>query len=353
MRELERQPAGSNGQKSPPPLLEVRGLSKRFPVGGWFGRSQVHALEDASFTLDRGRVTALVGESGSGKSTTARLVAPLIGPPPGGIVLKGGDVLKREPRAASLDYRADVQMIFQDPFASLNPVHTIGYHLERPLRVHAKARGGEGRREQVASLLEAVGLTPAADFVNKFPHELSGGQRQRVAFARALAVDPAVMLADEPVSMLDVSIRMGILNLMECLKQERGIAYLYITHDIASARYIADETIVMYAGRMVEGAGGDDLIRSPAHPYTQLLLSAVPDPRVRRTRHARARAEPPSLIDPPPGCPFAPRCPRVMDICRQTMPGVELIAPRHWVRCHLYRLGKDQAAAIGRIELPE
>jgi peptide/nickel transport system ATP-binding protein len=344
MHHRERQLSGANGQQ-PAPLLEVRGLSKRFPVGGWFNRSQVHALEDASFTLDRGKVTALVGESGSGKSTTARLVARLIEPTAGEIVLNGRDVLKSEPRSASLPYRADVQMIFQDPFASLNPVHTVGYHLERPLQVHAKARGGGARRDQIASLLAAVGLTPAADFVDKFPHELSGGQRQRVAFARALAVDPAVMLADEPVSMLDVSIRMGILNLMERLKQERGIAYLYITHDIASARYIADETIVMYAGRMVEGAAGDDLVRTPAHPYTQLLLSAVPDPRTRRIRQTRARAEPPMLIDPPPGCPFAPRCPRVMDVCRQTMPGVEMIAPRHWVRCHLYGPGEDQATA--------
>jgi peptide/nickel transport system ATP-binding protein len=344
MHQRGPQPSGANGQHDTP-LLEVRGLSKRFPVGGWFSRSQVHALEDASFTLDRGRVTALVGESGSGKSTTARLVARLIEPTAGEIVLKGQDVLKSEPRSASLAYRADVQMIFQDPFASLNPVHTIGYHLERPLQVHAKAHGGAGRREQVASLLEAVGLTPPADFVDKFPHELSGGQRQRVAFARALAVAPAVMLADEPVSMLDVSIRMGILNLMERLKQERGIAYLYITHDIASARYIADETIVMYAGRMVEGAAGDDLVRTPAHPYTQLLLSAVPDPRARRIRQSRARAEPPSLIDPPPGCPFAPRCPRVMDVCRQIMPGVEMIGPRHWVRCHLYGPGEDRATA--------
>jgi peptide/nickel transport system ATP-binding protein len=344
MHHRERQLSGANGQQ-PAPLLEVRGLSKRFPVGGWFNRSQVHALEDASFTLDRGKVTALVGESGSGKSTTARLVARLIEPTAGEIVLNGRDVLKSEPRSASLPYRADVQMIFQDPFASLNPVHTVGYHLERPLQVHAKARGGGARRDQIASLLAAVGLTPAADFVDKFPHELSGGQRQRVAFARALAVDPAVMLADEPVSMLDVSIRMGILNLMERLKQERGIAYLYITHDIASARYIADETIVMYAGRMVEGAAGDDLVRTPAHPYTQLLLSAVPDPRTRRIRQTRARAEPPMLIDPPPGCPFAPRCPRVMDVCRQTMPGVEMIAPRHWVRCHLYGPGEHQATA--------
>src|ERR671910_1021570 len=161
MRELERQPAGSNGQKAPPPLLEVRGLSKRFPVGGWFGRAQVHALEDASFTLDRGKVTALVGESGSGKSTTARLVARLIEPTAGEIVLKGRAVLKSEPRAASLDYRADVQMIFQDPFASLNPVHTIGYHLERPLQVHAKARGGAGPGAQGASFLEAGWVSPA------------------------------------------------------------------------------------------------------------------------------------------------------------------------------------------------
>jgi peptide/nickel transport system ATP-binding protein len=230
-------------------------------------------------------------------------------------------------------------MIFQDPFASLNPVHTVGYHLERPLRIHGKARSAAERREEIEALLVAVGLTPAAKFAEKFPHELSGGQRQRVAFARALAVDPEVMLADEPISMLDVSIRMGILNLMERLKEERGIAYLYITHDIASARYLADETIVMYAGRMVEGAAGDDLIQHPAHPYTQLLLSAVPDPRKPRTRQVRARAEIPSLIDPSPGCPFVARCPRVMDVCRQVMPGVEMIAPRHWVRCHLYGPG--------------
>src|SRR5215212_10353586 len=162
MREVERQPTGGNGHKVSPPLLQVRGLSKRFLVGGWFARSQVHALEDASFTLDRGRVTALVGESGSGKSTTARLVARLIEPSAGKIVLNGRDVLKSEPRSASLAYRADVQMIFQDPFASLNPVHTVGYHLERPLQVHAKARGGSALREHVASLLAAVGLTPPA-----------------------------------------------------------------------------------------------------------------------------------------------------------------------------------------------
>jgi peptide/nickel transport system ATP-binding protein len=323
-----------------PPTLQVRGLSKRFPVGGVFHRAVVHALEDASFTLDRGRIVALVGESGSGKSTTARLIARLIEPSAGEIVLNGQDVLKTEPRSASLAYRGDVQMIFQDPFASLNPVHTVEYHLERPLKVHGKAKSANERRDEIEALLATVGLTPAAKFAEKFPHELSGGQRQRVAFARALAVDPVVMLADEPISMLDVSIRMGILNLMERLKEERGIAYLYITHDIASARYLADETIVMYAGRMVEGARGDDLIQQPAHPYTQLLLSAVPDPRKPRTRQVRARAEPPSLIDPPAGCPFANRCPQVMDVCRQVMPGIETLAPGHWVRCHLYGAGE-------------
>ncbi len=328
-----------------PPLLEVRGLGKRFPVGGIFRRASVHALEDASFTLERGRIVALVGESGSGKSTTARLIARLVEPTAGEIVLNGQNVLRSEPRAASLAYRGAVQMIFQDPFASLNPVHTVGYHLSRPLAIHGKSRGGKDEQGAIEALLATVGLTPPAIYAEKFPHELSGGQRQRVAFARALAVDPAVMLADEPISMLDVSIRMGILNLMERLKEERGIAYLYITHDIASARYIADETIVMYAGRMVEGATGDELIGHPAHPYTQLLLSAVPDPRTPRRRQPRARAELPSLIDPPPGCPFANRCPHVMDVCRQTMPGVESIAAGHWVRCHLYGPGSSSANA--------
>jgi peptide/nickel transport system ATP-binding protein len=329
--------ARSNGTTLKP-LLQVRGLSKRFPVGGWFSRAHVHALEDASFELRRGQVVALVGESGSGKSTTARLIARLMPPTAGEIILEGQDVLKTEPRGASLDYRSEVQMIFQDPFASLNPVHTVGYHLERPLRVHHKASSAAATRAQVTELLSSVGLE--AKYADKFPHELSGGQRQRVAFARALAVDPAVMLADEPISMLDVSIRMGILNLMDRLKHERGIAYLYITHDIASARYLADETIVMYAGRMVEGATGDALMQSPAHPYTQLLLSAVPDPRKPRQRRIRSRAELPSLIDPPPGCPFVNRCPRAIGVCRQVMPGIETVAPGHWVRCHLYGPGQ-------------
>jgi peptide/nickel transport system ATP-binding protein len=323
-----------------PPLLEVRHISKQFDVGGMFSKKKLHALTDVSFAIARGEIVALVGESGSGKSTVARVVARLIKPDAGEVRFKGVDVITKEPRGASLDYRGDVQMIFQDPFGSLNPVQTIGHHLERPLRIHKKARGGDETRAKIEELLATVGLNPPAEFAAKYPHELSGGQRQRVAFARALAVEPEVMLADEPISMLDVSIRIGVMNLMERLKRERGIAYLYITHDIASARYLADRTMVMYAGRVVEGATSEDLIQKPAHPYTQRLLAAVPNPDA---GHLKATSEtgwePPRLIDPPPGCPFAPRCPHVMEVCRRVMPGPETIAAAHWVRCHLYGPG--------------
>ena len=336
---MQPQAPGTAGDPAGQPVLDVRHLTKRFPVGGLLSAKQVHALEDVSFTVDRGQVVAVVGESGSGKSTTARLIARLMPPTAGEIRLHGKDMLKEEPRRASLAYRRQVQMIFQDPFGSLNPVQTIGHHLIRPLRIHKKVRGRRAQRDRVHELLTTVGLNPAAEFAAKFPHQLSGGQRQRVAFARALAVDPEVMLADEPISMLDVSIRMGILNLMERLKEERGIAYLYITHDLASARYIGDLTTVMYAGHMVEGAESDELVQNPAHPYTKLLLSAVPNPRADAPRTVEARGEVPSLIDPPPGCPFAPRCPHAMDVCRRVMPGVERLGTKHWVRCHLYGSG--------------
>jgi peptide/nickel transport system ATP-binding protein len=232
-------------------------------------------------------------------------------------------------------------MIFQDPFGSLNPVQTIGNHIERPLQIHKIASGAEVQ-ERVLQLLATVGLNPPGVMAKKYPHQLSGGQRQRVAIARALAVGPEIILADEPISMLDVSIRMGVLNLMERLKEERGIGYLYITHDIASARYIGDQTMVLYAGHMVEGAESNELMHNPKHPYTQLLLSAVPNPHAGlATRKIEARGEVPSLIDPPPGCPFAARCPHVMQVCREVMPGPESIGPDHWVRCHLYGPGAN------------
>ena len=256
----------------------------------------------------------------------------------GEIFFKGQDILKTEPHQASLDYRRKVQLIFQDPFASLNAVHNIEHHLARPLIIHKKVSGRQQIHERVCELLETVELRPAAEIANRYPHQLSGGQRQRVAIARALAVDPELILADEPISMLDVSIRMGVLNLIERLKEERGISYVYITHDLASARYIGDQIMVMYAGHMVEGGESESIMQQAAHPYTRLLLSAVPDPRsgLRTDKDARGRGEVPSLIDPPPGCPFANRCLKTMAICRQSMPGQVILELGHWVRCHLY-----------------
>jgi peptide/nickel transport system ATP-binding protein len=327
-------------------LLSVRNITKYFPVGTAFNRLQLRALSNVSFDLKRGHVLALVGESGSGKSTAARCVARLIEPSNGEIWYKGQNVLQTERKSASLQYRGDVQMIFQDPFGSLNPVKTIDHTLRRSLQIHKKARGGKETTAKVESLLSSVGLAPPDQYINKYPYELSGGQRQRVSFARALAVEPEIILADEPISMLDVSIRMGILNLMERLKQDRGLSYLYITHDLASARYFADETTVMYGGQMVEGAESEELVTRPAHPYTQRLLDAVPDPLAEHgTLAGHQRWEPPVLVDPPAGCPYAPRCPHVMPVCRQVMPGKTQLDSLHWVKCHLHGPGDQVALA--------
>jgi peptide/nickel transport system ATP-binding protein len=323
---------------APSPLLDVRAMTKHFPVGTFLKARQVHAVEDVSFTVQRGQVVALVGESGSGKTTTIRMIARLIPVTQGEIFFKGDDILKTEPRQASHDYRRKVQLIFQDPFSSLNAVHTIEHHLARPLMIHKKTSGRQEIHERVCDLLETVELRPSAEIAARYPHQLSGGQRQRVAIARALAVDPELILADEPISMLDVSIRMGVLNLIERLKEERGISFVYITHDLASARYIGDQIMVMYAGHMVEGGNSEAIMGNAAHPYTQLLLSAVPDPRsgLRTNKTAQARGEVPSLIDPLPGCPFAARCMQVKEICREVMPAPVVVEPGHWVRCHLF-----------------
>jgi peptide/nickel transport system ATP-binding protein len=260
-------------------VLEVRGLGKSFPIGGALSlrRQQLHAVDDVSFTLRPGVVTALVGESGSGKSTVARMLSRLYPPSSGTIVFGGKDVSDVRRKRAVLAYRAQVQMIFQDPFASLNPVKRIDHHLKRPLLIHGICSRSEVD-ERVCDLLQRVGLVPPEEIAAKYPHQLSGGQRQRVAIARALAVEPSVILCDEPISMLDVSIRIGILNLILQLKRELQIAFLYITHDIASARYVADEVIVMYRGRIVEQGPTDAVLQAPQHAYTRLLLSAVPNP---------------------------------------------------------------------------
>jgi peptide/nickel transport system ATP-binding protein len=265
--------------------IEARGLTKQFPATSaraLGGGATLNAVDDVSFTLRPGTITALVGESGSGKSTVARILAKLYEPTSGSVLFDGRETAglgRRDVRR----YRSRVQMIFQDPFGSLNPVRTIRHHIERPLKIHRVVPRSEvtGR---VHELLSTVGLVPAAAYAAKYPHELSGGQRQRVAIARALAVQPAVILADEPTSMLDVSIRLGVLNLMLELKRQRNIAFLYITHDLGSARYLADEVLVMYAGRILEQGPTDDVLQHALHPYTQLLLSAVPDPEPGRTR---------------------------------------------------------------------
>src|SRR5262249_17144320 len=260
-------------------VLEVQSLSKRFAVDGTLGRRRayLHAVDDVSFDLRPGKITALVGESGSGKSTVARLLARLYDPSAGAVLFEGCDVSRVQRRRDVLRYRSQVQLIFQDPFGSLNPVKTIRHHLERPLRIHGVVPGAQ-IDARVHELLRTVGLVPPEHVAAKYPHELSGGQRQRVAIARALAVEPKVVLADEPTSMLDVSIRIGILNLMLQLKEERGIAFLYVTHDLGSARYVADDILVMYAGQIVERGPTDQVLSAPLHPYTRLLLSAVPDP---------------------------------------------------------------------------
>jgi peptide/nickel transport system ATP-binding protein len=259
--------------------IEVQGLAKHFPLGGspLVRRRVLRAVDDVSFELRPGTVTALVGESGSGKSTVARLISRLYEPTEGRILFRGEDVSNVRGRRALVRYRSQVQMIFQDPFASLNPVKRVQHHVARPLLIHGLvSRRDVGARVQ--ELLASVGLVPPDEIAQKYPHQLSGGQRQRVAIARALAVEPTVILADEPISMLDVSIRLGILNLILDLKQERDIAFLYVTHDIASARYVADEVLVMYAGQIVEQGATDAVLQTPLHPYTRLLLSAVPDP---------------------------------------------------------------------------
>ncbi len=252
--------------------MEAAGLTKDFRLGRG---ATLHAVKDVSFGLYRGAVVALVGESGSGKSTVARLLAGQERLTAGKITLNGEPVDLGSMRAFRR-YKSDVQLVFQDPFASLNPVHTVSYHLERPVRLHQGSKVNV--KDKVRALCEQVRLTPAAQFLPKYPHELSGGQRQRVSFARALAAEPTVLLADEPVSMLDVSIRLEMLNLLDDLCKRLALALLYITHDIASARYFADEVLVMYAGEIVERGPAEDVTQQPAHPYTQLLVASAPDP---------------------------------------------------------------------------
>lgn len=271
------------------PVLSVQHLSKTFQQGGLLSRRSVRALNDVSFELGKGEIVALVGESGSGKSTIARILTRLEQPTSGKFFVEGDDILAREPRRASLRYRHQLQMVFQDPFGSLNPSNRVDHFLARPLLLHKRAHGAADLRAKQIELLEQVGLTD--DMLNSYPHQLSGGQRQRVAIARALAADPSIILADEPTSMLDVSVRIGVLNLMRDLCDKNGISILYITHDLASARYLADRTMVMFAGELVESGDSLEVMQKPAHPYTKLLVSAVPNPHRTKIMDPGERSE--------------------------------------------------------------
>ncbi|AFZ65700.1 ABC transporter ATP-binding protein [Deinococcus peraridilitoris] len=314
--------------------LELRGLTKVFRVG----RSQqpVTAVNNLTLSIKRGEVLGLVGESGSGKSTVARLIAHLHEPTSGQLTVTGREVPRALHGAALRQFRRHVQMIFQDPFASLNPLHTVGYILSRPLRIHGLARGAE-IRTQVNALLERVGLSPGASYAAKKPHELSGGQRQRVVIARALAAKPQLILADEPTSALDVSIRLDIMNLLLDLRDQESLAMLFITHDLAGARYMSDRVAVMYAGHLVEIGPADQVINRPQMPYTQLLKSAAPNPEAAlRSGPLEARGEVPDLKNLPPGCPFEPRCPYARPVCRDSLPRLYEVGPEHQSRCILH-----------------
>ena len=338
-------PQPAQPAQAAPPLLEARELTKHFRVhrARRQGRT-VHAVEQVSLSLAADGITAVVGESGSGKSTLARMLARLIAPTSGQILL-GGKPVPASTRGRRA-YTRDVQMVLQDPFSSLNPVHDIRYHLSRPLLVHRVARRGPELDQALASLLDTVALTPPDRFLGKYPHELSGGQRQRVAIARALAPRPRVLLADEPVSMLDVSIRLGILNLLAELRRDSDLAILYITHDIASARYLADTIMVMYAGQRVESGPATTVTDEPAHPYTKLLLTAAPDPDRATPPVIASRGTPPSLVNPPSGCRFHPRCPHAMAVCSERVPPDFEVSAGHVSACWLH--ASDLTAAESR-----
>jgi peptide/nickel transport system ATP-binding protein len=329
----------------PPILLRTEGLTKHFRIGGAFSRRMLHAVDDVSISIGEREIVALAGESGSGKSTFARLLARLYKPTSGEIFYQGKPLSRARSRADLLRYRGDVPMVFQDPFSSINPVFRVSHGVMRSLKLHRPELSADQRREEAERVFEAVGLSPAAEVLQRFPHELSGGQRQRVGFAQALALRPKLILADEPVSMLDVSIRIGLLNLMSQLRDEQGVSILYITHDIASARYVADRMVVMYAARIAEQGPSEEMLASPRHPYTQLLLSAVPDPRAPLTIGAETdRGEPPRVIDPTPGCRFRWRCPLAIDECHRVTPPLRELLPEHSAACHVARADAETEA---------
>jgi oligopeptide/dipeptide ABC transporter ATP-binding protein len=334
---LDRGPAPGLAGDGPPPLLAVEGLSVFYPVpgGSLFSRTTplVHAVEDVSFTLERGRTLGVVGESGSGKTTTGRAVMLQVKATRGRIHYSGVDItdLAGEERRRM---RRHMQLVFQDPYASLNARMTVLDIVAEPLIVHGLARRPRDVRDQVAALVEMVGLP--ADAIDRYPHAFSGGQRQRVGIARALAISPEFIVADEPVSSLDVSVRAQVVNLFQDLQQQLGLTYLFIAHDLAIVRHISHRVAIMYAGRIVEIGDRDVIYDAPRHPYTQALLAAVlePDPNITRSRPRQtATTEAPKVIDPGPGCRYHARCPLARERCRRETPPLTARGANHLVAC--------------------
>lgn len=318
-------------------VLEVRNLVKHFEIGRGRKRSLVHAVNDVSFAIREREIFGLAGESGSGKTTVARVIARLYTENEGAMSLSGTTVPKTMGRGELLRFRRRVQMIFQDPFSSLNPLKTVRHILYRPLHVHRMVRR-DRIETRIEELLEECGLTPARSFLEKYPHELSGGQRQRVGIARALAVKPSLLLADEPTSMLDVSIRLDIMNLILDLKERENISCLFVTHDLAGAHYLADRIAIMYAGTICEMGSSDAVINDPLHPYTQLLRTAAPKPELGlHPEPIEISGDVPDLTSLPSGCPFAPRCPHVREECRAELPPMIRRSDGRMVRCVLYK----------------
>jgi oligopeptide/dipeptide ABC transporter ATP-binding protein len=328
----------SNGPVGTEPLLRTERLSRHFKIGNALSRRVLHAVDDVSLSIGERQIVALAGESGSGKSTIARLLARLYKPTSGEIYFQGRPLSALRSRPDLLRYSGLVPMVFQDPFSSLNPVFPVSHGVLRGLKLHRPELSREQRYTEALRVFEVVGLTPAAEVLQRYPYELSGGQRQRVGFAQALALRPKLILADEPVSMLDVSIRIGLLNLMAQLRESEDVSVLYITHDLASARYVADRLIIMYAGQIAESGPVEEVLANPKHPYTQLLLSAVPDPRAPLGVGAETdRGEPPRVIDPAPGCRFRWRCPLAIDECHRITPEPRELLPGHSAACHVAR----------------
>jgi peptide/nickel transport system ATP-binding protein len=317
-------------------LLRTEGLTRHFRVGKLTARQTLHAVDDVDLTIGRGEIVALVGESGSGKSTIARMLALVYKPTRGEIWFEGRPLSRLRGRSSRLAYSGDVPMVFQDPYSSMNPAYRISHGIVRGMKLHRGDLCLTEQRAELNRVLEAVGLVPVSDTRRRFPFELSGGQRQRVGFAQALALKPKLIVADEPVSMLDVSIRVGVLNLMSELREREGVSFLYITHDVASARYLADRVLVMYAGHLVEEGATEQVLHRPKHPYTQLLLSAVPDPHADLgLADARDVGEPPKVVDPKPGCRFRPRCPLAIAKCETVTPLLRELGDGRRVACHV------------------